>query len=345
MNCSSCGASLPPGAAFCTTCGSPAPYNASPAGSSPQFDPTQAAPPYGAPGSDQSPADPNIAASPPPPPTAYGAPPYGAPAYGAPPAPQTPYQANQYGGAWQPGGYGAPLPAQPPKKRSRLGLILAIVGVVLLLLCVGTVVAFYQIGKSAVSTVNATSTADASTSTTGNSSVAATTTAAVATITAATGSITQPAGQAGAPSGQAVDSTAASIITNPQTASAVNTNTAKPTKLAQNFAVGADIYVTVDINANGKSGYIQAKWYAGTTPVHSSKILNFTANDTNAYFGWSFDSPTVGTTEVYWCTQSDCGDAKLARVIHYTVSTAGASWSGQPPVAGMDINRPVTPRL
>jgi hypothetical protein len=310
MNCRSCGASLPPGAAFCTTCGSPTSYNVSPPGGSPQFDPT-------------------IAASPPPPPTAYG----------APPPPQTPYQANQYGGGWQPGPYGAP--PQPPKKRRRLGLILGIVGGVLLLICIGTFVIFYQIGKSAVSSVSATVTADSHTATAGNSSVDATTTAAVATVTAATGGLTPPAGQGGAPSGLTIDPTAASIITNPQTASAVNTTTAKPTKLAKTFAVGADVYVTVDLHMGGKTGYIQAKWYAGTTPVHSSKILNINnPTFTNAYFGWSYDNPTLGTAEVYWCTQKDCSDGKLADVINFSVSTTGMRLSGQPAQASIGINRP-----
>jgi hypothetical protein len=338
MNCSSCGASLPPGAAFCTTCGSPTPYNVSPAGGSPHIDPTVAAPPYGAPGSDQPQFDPANAASPPPPPTAYGSPPYNAQAYGTPPPPQTPYQSNQYGAGWQPGAYSAP--PQPPKKRSRLGLILGIIGVVLLLLCVGTVFIFYQIGKSAVSSVSATATTDSSTATAGSSSVDATTTAAVATVTTATNGLTPPTAPGGAPSGLTIDPTAASIITNPQTASAVNTNTAKPTKLAKTFAVASEVYVTVDLNTNGKTGYIQAKWYAGNTRVHSSKILNITPNDTNAYFGWPFDSATLGTTEFYWCTQKDCSDGKLANIVNFTVSTTGMRWSGQPAIAGMDVNRP-----
>jgi hypothetical protein len=338
MNCNTCGASLPPGASFCTTCGSPTPYNASPAGSPQQLDPTVAAAPYGAPGADQPQVDPAFGASPPPPPTAYGSQPYNAQSYGAPPPPQTPYQPNQYGAGWQQGAYGAP--PQPPKKRSRLGLILGIIGGVLLLLCVGTVFIFYQIGKSAVSSVSATATADARTATAGNSSVDATTTAAVATITAATGGLTPPAGEGAPPSGQSIDPNAASIITNPQTASAVNTNTAKPTKLAKTFAVSAEVYVTANLNPNGKNGFMQVKWYAGNTLVHSSKILDITPSDAYAYFGWSFDNATLGTAELYWCTLKDCSDGKLAHVVNFTVSATGIRPSGQPAIAGMDINRP-----
>ncbi len=346
MNCRSCGANLPPGSAFCTLCGVPTPYNTQPAGSgsSPQFDPTVAAPQYGY-GEPDNPQqiDPTVMASPPPygtpdapppPSTGYGAPSYGAPSYGAPPPP---YQANQYsagappvGGYGQPGTYGAYQ--QPPKPRSRLGLILGIIGGVLLLLCIGTCAILYQVGKNSASTINSLAT-----------TTSATETAAITTVTAASGDLTPTigSGQITAPSGQSIDPTAASIITNPQTATAVNTNTAKPTKLATTFKVGSDVYVTVDLKLGGKTGYAQAKWYNGNSLVHTSKVLNL--NDPNyvhAYFGWNYDSSGQGITEVYWCTQSDCSDGKLATVIGFNISSTSMHWTGQPVITSTDINRP-----
>ncbi len=63
MNCSSCGANLPPEAAACPVCGTPTPYNVRGPGSSGPYDPTAISSGYGTP----------------PPSTGYGAPTYGAP--------------------------------------------------------------------------------------------------------------------------------------------------------------------------------------------------------------------------------------------------------------------------
>jgi hypothetical protein len=351
MNCRSCGANLPPGSAFCTLCGAPTPYNTQPSGSgsSPQFDPTVAAPQYGAPNNPPQ-FDPTVMASPPPygapdapppPSTAYGAPAYGAPSYDAPPPPTPSYQANQYsagappvGGYGQPGTYGAFQ--QPPKPRSRLGLILGIIGGVLLLLCIGTCAVLYQVGKSSAPAINSLAT-----------TTSATETAAIATVTAASGTITTAStpitgsGQTTAPSGQPIDPTAASIITNPQAASAIDENTAKPTRLATTFKVGATMYVTFDLNLRGKTGYTRAKWYAGNSLVHNGKILSIDDPDyVHVYLSWSYDSPGQGIAEVYWCSQSDCSDGKLAQVISFTISSTSMHLIGQPVVTSMDINRP-----
>ncbi len=334
MNCSSCGASLPPGAAFCTTCGSPTPYNVGPPGSSPQFDPTVAVPPpYGAPASGQAEIDPAVVASPPPPPPAYGAPPYG-----APPPPQNAYQANQYGPGWQPGAYGVP-PQQPPKKRGRLGLILAIIGGVLLLLCIGLFVALYQIGKSTVSSVTATTTAASSTITGGSSSLDASATAAVATVTAVTNNTTPNTTQGGAPSGLTVDPNAASILTNPQMASAIDSNY-KPTTLTSTFTVGQAIYATFNISSTSPDGYILGKWYGDGTYAFSSNILKKSAGDTTGYLAARYNRAISGSVELYWCTLKDCSDKKLADVLTFTVTAGSMHWNSQPVIASRDINRP-----
>src|SRR6266487_1267978 len=128
MNCSSCGANLPPGAAACPMCGTPTPYNVRGPGSSGPYDPTAISSGYG---------------TPPPPSTGYGD-----PSYGAPPSSTSPYDPytvpsqpppNPYTAPPpQPGGYGPqPNYMPPPRRRSRVWLIVGIVLLVLLLACVG----------------------------------------------------------------------------------------------------------------------------------------------------------------------------------------------------------------
>lgn len=217
-------------------------------------------------------------------------------------------------------GYGAP----PPKKRSRVGLIVGIVLLVVVLACVGISALVYNGIKQGVS------------------SVTATVTASVATVTSVpTTANTPTGGQATPPSGQSIDPTASGIITNIQTASNVDQNTATPTQLATTFTVQQPIYTTVDLHMNGQTGYTEAKWYADGAFVFTSKILAITdPTSAHAFFGATYKVAAQGAVEIYFCTQSDCSDAKLADVANFTVTSSGLHWQSQPPIAMMDINRP-----
>src|SRR6266536_771661 len=262
MNCTSCGANLPQGAAQCPLCGNPTPYNVAKPASSPQYCPTVVTPQPG-PGNPPQ-IDPTIAASPyggtpPPPSTAYGTPSYGTPPpppnlYNTPPATPYPYnmppqQQNLYGTPPPPqqGGYVAPPPQQgygygtppPPKRSSRLGLILGIIALVLVVACAGISFAVYQglkqTGNVITTSLNATSTSIAATATSASNTTPTT-----------------------APT--TINATAAAIITSPQTYTAIDNNLA-PTKPTATFTAGHDVYVTFNISSNGQDGYIEAKWY------------------------------------------------------------------------------------
>ncbi len=282
MNCNTCGAGLPPRAAFCPACSTPTPYNVAGSG-------TDGSSPY----------DPTLAASPPPygtPSTAYGAPsssdPYSASdPYGAPPPPPP---LNPYAGSVPPYAQAGEYGVQPPqKRRSKIGLIIGIVAAVLVLACVGIYGFLYVIGSRAGS---------------------------------------------GAPSGVAIDSTASSIISNIQTASAVDSQAA-PTQLASTFTVQQNVFATADLHLNGQTGFALAKWYANSTLVHTSGVLAI--NDpkfTNAAFSYAYSQATQGVTEIYWCTQSNCSDAKLAGFVKFTVSSAGMHMTVQPVAMSRDIN-------
>lgn len=315
MNCTVCNQPLPEGVAFCPSCGAPVENQSS----SGQIDPTvlSAPPPLG--------TDPYA----PPPPNPYTQPPpnpYGATSYGP-----NPYGAPAAGGATpsQPAGYPAQPEIQPPpfapapKRRSRLGLILAIVAIVLILSCGGIFFALYQVGKNALSTdatataqanANAIATAQANT----NANANATATAQANTNDNATATATA-ANTSTSPSGAAIDPAAAAIITHPQMASSIDSNY-NPTKLANTFAVNQNIYITYNLSLNGQTGYIEAKWYVNNV-FGASKIFN--ANDptfTHGYFAETYKAAANGAIELYWCTKSDCSDAALAQFSIFTVS-------------------------
>ncbi|HLJ35978.1 MAG TPA: hypothetical protein VKU38_20130 [Ktedonobacteraceae bacterium] len=201
MNCTSCGAVLPPGAASCPVCGTPTPYNVTgPRGGSSQYDPTIGASqgPYS--GNPPTPSYPYNSGNPPTPPSPYNAPPptgYGAPSYGAPGVPladpystvSDPYNqpANNYAQRQQQPSFSppppAPMPVPPPKKsgRGRL-LVLAIIAVVVILVAAG-IIGAVAVNNNNTQRASATATAIAQTQLTATSAVNTNLTATAAAVT------------------------------------------------------------------------------------------------------------------------------------------------------------------
>lgn len=339
MKCSSCGSSLPVGAAVCPVCGVPTPYNVS--GGPQQYQPTVPAPPYGAP---QSSNDPTYISSPygapsqqPIPPTSYGsqsydpsqqnpygsapANPYGASTYPYGSAvPQDPYSAPAMQPQAYPGGF--PPPGQPPKRKSRVGLIIAIIAGVLVLGCAGLIIAIGALARSGVSTVN-----------TALTSTAATVTAAAQTTPVST----QPS--SAAPSGSPVVPSAAAILDNLKMASAIDNNY-NPTTLSTTFTTNQKVFVTYSINTGGKPGYALSKWYINGTLDSTSTPLQIQANFDHGFFRNSgFTTTGIGAVELYWCTQSDCSDEQLAAFTTFTVTSSGSHTTGQQLVISTDMDR------
>ncbi len=310
MQCSTCGFMLPEGAAFCTNCGAKVNKQGNlgnqPAGPS-QVEPTIAAsssyqtPPVN-PSSDQQAV----------PPTAYGAP-YSTPQQYSYEVPPPPPPANAYGTPPSPGTYGTPYAQTPgsyipsgqpptppaPRKGPGVGLIIGIVVLVLVLVGGGLLLIRAASGGSNSNTAN---------------TVTPTATTAQATATPAVTPTTAPT----SPSGAQVDPTAAAIITKAQTSSAIDSND-YPTNITNSFAVKQNVYVTFNLTTHGQSGYAEAKLYSDTTYV-GNKILTIQPNFDHGYFTATLNQSATGTVELYWCTQSDCSDAKLATFVTFNVS-------------------------
>ena len=294
MQCRTCGAPLPSGAAFCTNCGTATPYNlsgqaipgAQPAGPS-QYQPNnEPLPSYNPAQSPPQPGQAGIAQ------TVYGGPSYDAPTennYAPPPPP--PF--NPYGAPYAPTPGSFIPPGQPPRRQGpKVGLIIGIVAIVLLLVA-GGIIAIFATRNNPQSNTNS------------------------STATATTGLSTSPTAAGVSPSGSPIDPTSATIITNPQTASAVDSN-ALPTHVTSNFSVRQTVYVTFHLHTNG-AGYAQAKLYSDTTYV-GNKILAIQSGYDHGYFSLELNTAATGTVELYWCTQSNCSDAKLATIVTFHVS-------------------------
>jgi hypothetical protein len=310
MQCSTCGFSLPEGAAFCTNCGSKM-YSQGNAGNQPAGS-SQVEPTIAASSSYQTPQANPIQNQQVVPPTVYGAP-YSTPQQYSNEAPPPPPPANVYGAPPPPNSYGTPYaqppgygqvpgsyvpPGQPPTPPTRrkgpgIGLIIGII--VLVLVIIGSGLLAIRAASGGSTTNNATPTAT----------------------TAPTPAATPTSGTT-IPSGAQIDPAAAAIITKAQTSSAIDNNDF-PTHVTSNFAVGQRVYVTFNLTTNGQSGFAEAKWYSGTT-FEGNKILTVQSNFDHGFFAAVFNQAGTSTSELYWCTQSDCSDAKLATFVTFTVA-------------------------
>ena len=317
MQCSTCGFSLPEGAAFCTNCGSKM-YSQGNAGNQPAGSP-QVEPTIAAASSYQTPQANPFQNQQVVPPTVYGAP-YSTPQQYSNEAPPPPPPVNVYGTPPPPNSYGTPYaqtpgygqapgslvpPGQPPTPPTRrkgpgVGLIIGIIVLVLFIIGGGLLAIRAASGNSNNNTTNTVT-------------PTATTAQATATTPAAT-----PTSGTTTPSGAQIDPAAAAIITKAQTSSAIDSNDF-PTHVTSNFAAGQNVYVTFNLTTNGQSGYAEAKLYSDTTSL-GSKILTIQSNFDHGYFTATLNQAATGTVELYWCTQSDCSDAKLATFVMFTVS-------------------------
>jgi hypothetical protein len=349
MNCSNCGKPLPPGVAFCPFCNAATPYNTTGQNFASPYDPTIAAGSYGnppsAPGSNQaSPygSSPNNYASQNPY-TAYGVPqgaqqpsPYGGNTpsydqnaqqsfgsspnlYAPPPLPQSGQAPYGYGApptpgyapGMQPGGFGT---ATPPKRRSKVGLIVGISLLAVVLLCGGLIALVTSISRNAVSAVNTTATSVAATTTAGSNTPAST--SAVST------PASTPVSGGGIPAASDVVPSASKIIYNPELSSAIDANY-NPTKVATTFKTGQSFYLTFDEDSQGKDGYIQVKWYLNGA-LDDTRILTHSAKNDHGYFEHALYTAGPAEATLSWCTQANCSDAQLAQVLPFTVSDTAA---------------------
>ena len=108
-------------------------------------------------------------------------------------------------------------------------------------------------------------------------------------------------------------------ITNPQMASAVNTNTAQVIQAATTFHVGQRVYVTFAIHPNGHSGAVCLQWYAN---AHAFSHFEFaiSSGSTVAYSYTYYAKAAPAYVEIYWASSVSCSNELLAQRISFTVA-------------------------
>ncbi len=135
------------------------------------------------------------------------------------------------------------------------------------------------------------------------------------------------------PSGSPIVPAAATIVTNVQVASAVDSYY-HPTQLTNTVAVGQTLYITFDLHLNGRTGYVLAKFYRDREFIDQADPLMVTPGVLNAAVYASFPAAIQnGTAELYWCQQADCSDRQLVAVAHFTITAASSNLAAPGQVA------------
>lgn len=188
----------------------------------------------------------------------------------------------------------------PARRRSNVGIILAVIGAIVVLACVGSIVAVAALSRNSNST----------------------------TTTTTTTTTTQTTSNGASPSGQPISPDAAAIITNALTTSSIDSNFA-PTHLTSTFNPGDKVYVTFDIDSKGSPGCSIAKWYENNQLVDTSPLKHSPENQV-AYFSRIYDTATQGAVELYWTPNTDCTGGALAQVVKFTVGTQTSTGTSAP---------------
>lgn len=108
-------------------------------------------------------------------------------------------------------------------------------------------------------------------------------------------------------------------INNPQMASAVNINTAQPIQTTTIFHANQKIYVTFNLQPNGKNGAVCLYWYLNN---HSITQYPFAVPSTAraAYSYAIYGSKGAAYVEIYWASTTSCSDRLLAQHVTFTVT-------------------------
>ena len=126
------------------------------------------------------------------------------------------------------------------------------------------------------------------------------------------------------PSGSPIVPAVTAIVTNVQVASAVDSYY-HPTQVTNTVAVGQALYITFDLHLNGRTGYVQAKFYRDREFIDQTDVLTVQPGVLNAAVYASFpEAIPNGTAELYWCQQADCSDRQLATVVHFAITAASS---------------------
>ena len=192
--------------------------------------------------------------------------------------------------------FGAPpMQMATPTPEKQGGLVLGTIVTILVIMCLGAAAIFL--------------TQPANNAATNTAKVAK-----VATPVATVGPVQGPSGNSSVP-------TISSLFSNTQMTTGVDDND-KAKHATNSFSSGQTVYVSFVLNSKNQKGYVKAKWYKGKELL---KEVSFPhdPNRTNGYFSIVYDAPTTeGSVELYWSTTANFSDAKLAQVVHFTVTAA-----------------------
>jgi hypothetical protein len=224
-----------------------------------------------------------------------------------------PGQLNEAPGSMRSGQPQQPLmprrPLAPPPKKSRVGLKIALVGLIMatLLLAFIAILGFTGIGKAAPNTAN---TNPSPTSTTPPTATVAPTNSA-----SPTASVSPSATGTAYPGQQYIDGA--------QMATGVNKATAQPQQPTTTFTVGTQMYVTFNLHPPSTGGEVCILWYLNSKQLATDPpitTINVSPTYKSSYAYSIYNNAGPAYVELYWASDKTCADKVLAQHVDFTVT-------------------------
>jgi hypothetical protein len=125
------------------------------------------------------------------------------------------------------------------------------------------------------------------------------------------------------PSGNSMYADAAAIIEDAQTASMIDITTQEVT-LARTFKVNTEFYIILTINPNHFDfshyiGYYLGDLYLNNKPIDETQVQH--VDRLQPILTAKLADVGTGALEIYWCTEKQCNDRRLARYVTFAITS------------------------
>lgn len=110
------------------------------------------------------------------------------------------------------------------------------------------------------------------------------------------------------------------FIDGAQTASAIDSKTAKATEPSSTFNVNQKIYVIFHLHSAEQTGAVCLLWYLNGKKISHAQFSVSTNSRREGYSYTIYKKSGTGQVNIYWASSTDCSDKLLAQQVNFSVT-------------------------
>jgi hypothetical protein len=110
------------------------------------------------------------------------------------------------------------------------------------------------------------------------------------------------------------------FIDGAQTASSIDSRTARATEPTSTFNVNQKIYVTFRLHSVEQTGTVCLLWYLNGRKISHARFSVSTNSQREAYSYAIYKKSGTGLVDIYWASSTDCNDKLLAQQVNFNVT-------------------------